>query len=146
MSDKQSEHDPSDGRMTTDRFADFVAAADAQATLSGATFHLVKVDPATNFKFRYQSREGDVRIIRLHLGGVSPELGSSPEDVVRFHVATDPIEKPTSCTIYAEPEIPLSAFAGIVIEDSVFGDRFVCSSPYLPLGGRLGCASFAVAK
>lgn len=111
----------------TDRRAD-AASARAHALPPGTAAHIVTLEPATGFEFRYQSTAGDARVLRLERGALESKSGS-PAEVLAFRAGVSPREKPIRCGFYTSPDsIPLSAVAMILIDKGVSGDSIICRS------------------
>src|SRR4051812_26629098 len=92
----------------------------ALATLPpGMVRHILTVQPATSFQYRYESSAGDARVIYLERGALELR-GGEPATVESFRVGVSPGEKPTSGGFFTSPDsIPLSAEATILIEGGV---------------------------
>lgn len=94
----------------------------------GTAKHIVKVQPATGFEYRYTSSTGMERVIHLERGALEP-IGGSPEEVFAFRATVSPIGKPTRGGFFTTPDsIPLRAEAFILIEEGVPGDSIICRS------------------
>lgn len=114
-------------RAKTDRRAD-AAAAKSSPIPSGAAVHMVTVEPATSFDFRYESAAGVPRVIRLERAALESK-GASPSEVLAFRAGVSPREKPTTGGFYTSPDsIPMSAEATTIIEGGVSGDSIICRS------------------
>ena len=94
----------------------------------GTAVHLVEIDPATHFDFRYQSREGVERVIHLQLASLTAH-SEELHQMEQFHASVHPQGKPTLCTFFTLPEsIAMSARAIILIEGGIPGDSIICHS------------------
>lgn len=113
-------------RTKTDKRAD---AAGTKSRVPGrSAVHIVKVQPATGFEFRYQSSAGEVRVIRLERGALESK-DATPSAVLAFRAGVSPREKPTRCGFFTSPDsIPMSAEATVIIDGGVSGDSIVCRS------------------
>ena len=90
--------------------------------------HILTVQPATSFQYRYQSSAGNARVIHLERGALEP-IGGEPPAVSSFRAGVFPGEKPTRGGFFTSPDsIPLSAQATILIERGVSGDSIICRS------------------
>ena len=106
----------------------YAATAEDRAIPPGTAVHLVAVDPATHFDFRYQSREGVARVIRLKVASLTAN-SAEPHQIEQFHASVHPEGKPTICTFFTLPEsIAMSARAIVLIEGGISGDRIICRS------------------
>jgi hypothetical protein len=99
--------------------------SDTPAT-AGLVEHVVRIEPATGFEYRFFSPAGDARIIHLERGAV--EFGQ-PTEVGAFRAGVSPIEKPTRGGFFTSPDyIDIKAEAIIWIEGGASGDSIVCMS------------------
>jgi hypothetical protein len=104
------------------------ASAGARSLPRGMVRHILKLQPATGFEYRYQSSAGDARIIHLERGALESGIGS-PSEVSSFRAGVSPGERPTSGGFFTSPDsIPMSAEATILIEAGVSGDSIICRS------------------
>lgn len=93
---------------------------------AGLVEHVVRIEPATGFEYRFFSPAGDARIIHLERGAV--EFGQ-PTEVGAFRAGVSPIEKPTRGGFFTSPDyIDIKAEAIIWIEGGASGDSIVCIS------------------
>ena len=114
-----SEPTPTEGRANP---------AYADTLPKGTAKHIVTVQPATGFEYRYKSSTGMERVIHLERGALEAR-GGSPEAVLAFRAGVSPIEKPTRGGFFTSPDsIPLRAEAFILIEEGVPGDSIICRS------------------
>jgi hypothetical protein len=96
--------------------------------------HFVAIRPATHFDFRYQSRDGEARVIHLDLANLTAD-SEELHSVEQFYASVHPRDRPTLCTFYTLPEtIPMSAAAVVCIEGGVPGDSIICHN-YSRLAG-----------
>jgi hypothetical protein len=90
--------------------------------------HIVTVQPATSFDYRYESAAGEARVIHLERGALESKDGS-PQSALSFRAVVSPGEKPTSGGFYTSPDsIPWSAEVMILIEGGASGDSIICRS------------------
>ena len=105
-----------------------LASAKARALPRGMVRHIVTVQPATSFVYRYESSAGNARVIHLERGALEFR-GGSPQTVFAFRAGVSPIENPTTGGFFTDPDsIPLSAEAIILIKGGVSGDSIICRS------------------
>lgn len=92
----------------------------------GMAVHFIAIEPVTHFDFRYQSRDGEARVIHLDLANLTAR-SAEPQPVELFYASVHPRGRPTLCTFYALPEvIAMSAGAVVCIEGGVPGDSIIC--------------------
>lgn len=104
------------------------ASAKARSLLREMVRHILTVQPATSFEYRYESSGGDARIIHLERGALEPRNGS-PQTVLSFRAGVSPAENPTRGGFFTSPDsLPLSAEAIILIEEGITGDSIICRS------------------
>ncbi len=102
----------------------------ALATLPpGMVRHILAVQPATGFEYRYVSSAGAARVIHLERGALELRGGGEPAAVAAFRAGVFPGENPTRGGFFTSPDsIPLSAEATLLIEGGVSGDSIICRS------------------
>jgi len=114
-------------RMLTNRWIKS-AFAKTRTLLPGMVRHMVMVQPATSFDFRYESSGGNARVIHLERGALELE-GGNPPAVTSFRAVVYPGDNPTQGAFYTSPNfIPMIAQAHILIENGIPGDSIICRS------------------
>jgi hypothetical protein len=109
----------------TERAPDFLKA---RTRLTGMVRHIVTVQPATGFEYRYESSAGNARVIHLERGALESADAQSAE-VMSFRAGVSPGENPTRGGFFTSPDsIALRAEAHILIEGGVSGDLIICQS------------------
>jgi hypothetical protein len=99
-----------------------------RALPSGMVRHIVTVQPATSFEYRYESSTGTARVIHLERGALEPQ-GSQPEELFSFRAGVSPGETPTRGGFFTSPDsVNLRAEGHILIEGGVSGDSIICQS------------------
>ena len=95
----------------------------------GMVRHILTVQPATSFQYRYESSAGGARVIHLERGALEMRGGSEPAPVESFRAGVFPGERPTRGGFFTSPDsLPLSAEATILIDGGVSGDSIICRS------------------
>lgn len=112
-------------KTMTERSPDFLKS---HARLTGTVKHIVTVQPATGFEYRYQSSTGSVRVIHLERGALESRGGGATE-VLSFRAGVSPIDNPTRGGFFTSPDsIPMIAEAHILIDGGVASDLLICRS------------------
>lgn len=94
----------------------------------GTARHIVTVQPATSFEYRYKSASGRDRVIFLERGALESRDGSL-QTVTAFRAGVSPGENSTRGGFFTSPDsIPLSAEATIRIRGGIPGDSIICRS------------------
>jgi hypothetical protein len=90
--------------------------------------HILALQPATVFEYRYKSSAGEARVIHLERGAL--EFGEeAPQTVLSFRATVFPGEKPTSGGFFTSPDsLNLTAQATVLIEGGISGDSITCRS------------------
>jgi hypothetical protein len=92
------------------------------------TRHILRLEPATAFEYRYESPKGIARIIYLERGALESGTGAA-QPVTSFRTTVSPAAEPTRGGFFTSPDsIPLIAEAIILIEKGASGDSIVCRS------------------
>ncbi len=100
----------------------------ARALPAGMVRHILTVQPATSFEYRYESSAGGVRVIHLERGALESR-GGQPKEVLAFRAGVSPGEAPTRGGFFTSPDsIDLIAQAHLLIEGGVSGDSLICRS------------------
>jgi hypothetical protein len=109
----------------TERAPDFLKA---RTLLTGMARHIVTVQPATGFEYRYESSSGTARVIHLERGALESQDGQ-PAEVLAFRAGVSPGDNPTRGGFFTSPDsVDLRAEAYIRIEGGVSGDSIICRS------------------
>jgi hypothetical protein len=94
----------------------------------GTARHILRVEPATSFEYRYESPRGNARIIHLERGALE-SLAGAPQAVRSFRITVSPAASPTRAGIFTSPDsIALTAEAIVLIEGGASGDSIICRS------------------
>jgi hypothetical protein len=123
---KPTWNDPLVKRAQTKRKA---TPATARARTTSTVQHILTVNPATSFQYRFESSTGARRIIHLERGAVEPP-GASTVPVASFRAGVYPGgPAPTQGGFYTSPDsVNLIAQAILHIEGIVAGDSLICRS------------------
>jgi hypothetical protein len=109
----------------TEKVPDFLKA---RTLLPGMVRHIVTVQPATSFEYRYESSTGTARVIHLERGALESR-GAQPTEVLAFRAGVSPGENPTRGGFFTSPDsVNLTAESHILIEGGVSGDSIICRS------------------
>lgn len=102
-------------------------ATSPPATPKGWVRHFLVVEPATGFQYRFESKAGNRRGLRLERGALEKRTGGGQAEVLAFRAGAYDDTKQGG--FFTSPDsIPLLAQAIILIEGATSGDFLVCRS------------------
>ena len=103
----------------------------ARTLSAGMVRHILTVQPATSFEYRYESSGGDRRVIHLERGALESR-GTQPKEVMAFRAGVSGLiegDPPTRGGFFTSPDsIDLIEEAHLLIEGGVPGDSLICRS------------------
>jgi hypothetical protein len=104
------------------------AAGRSSSVPKGWVRHILTVEPATGFQYRFESAAGAARRLRLERGALESGAGR-PAEVLAFRAGVYPGDDAKQGGFYTSPDsVPLKAWATILIEGAISGDSLVCRS------------------
>jgi hypothetical protein len=104
------------------------AVGPRSAAPQGWVRHILTVEPATGFQYRFESAASAARRLRLERGALESDSGR-PAEVLAFRAGVYPGDDAKQGGFFTSPDsVPLKAWATILIEGPTSGDFLVCRS------------------